>query len=176
MAADTTIEIDVRELAGLPEEEGELRDLILSRAASMLIDRNRAELMHFNNRLKEITDEEIRAHIRPALEDAMERALHPTDFMGVKRKDVEPITLREFIVQKATVELKQGSDNSRHLHSGSRTSVIEEIISKHVSRALMEELMEPMKVATDEVASAVRAEAATILAEALKRSMARLAL
>jgi hypothetical protein len=173
MASSTEITIDLRELAGLPEDEITLQDLILDRAAKILLDRARGTYEHFNDRLKRIADEEIREVIRPVVQEAMERALMPTDFMGIPRQGAEPITLREHITRIASRELNPSSSSRPTI--GGKQPLIEEIIHREVSKALREELKEPMGTAIAQITQVVNAEASVLLSEALQRALRRLA-
>lgn len=156
------VEID---LAGLYEDtHGTFGDLIVAKAATMLLDRERDADAEFQRRMRAVTTEEIRKAVRPVIAGAILDSFQPTDTYGQPRGP--KITLREAIIKEVQT---QTGRRVGHGMSGNRT-VLEEIVQVEVERQLRGELQEAVAAAKDEVLDAVRAQAADVITETIRRT------
>ncbi len=114
-------------------------------------------------RVAEIRDEEIRAALVPALTDALNASVRRTNTYG------EPtgpeVTMREVITDEAKKMLTARSDYGRG------ETFTQKVIKDAVGSALRNELAAVINEEKAKVVAAVRAQAATIIADAVKRGI-----
>ncbi|MEU8035691.1 hypothetical protein [Streptosporangium sp. NPDC049078] len=110
-------------------------------------------------RVREITTEEIRAHVTALIKDAMTGDLRRTNTYGEPYG--EPTTLRTLIAEEAKTALTRPSDRS------SRTTVLQELVRNEVVAAMRAELSTAIADERAKVVAAVRTQAAQLIAEAV---------
>lgn len=144
-------------------DEQSASDAIVEEAARrVLAQRDLSE--DVRRRLKQITDEEIRAAVQPMLVQALEEGIQPTDGFGSPRG--EPTTLRDMIVKEVRRDLS--ASRSSPASSGRRT-LLEEIVSREVERAVGNDLRQAMDEARKQVRAAVEQKGAEVLAQTIER-------
>lgn len=157
------VELDLSEPYG-SGEHGTLLDEVLRRVAKDGVpDDARKDLGY---RVTQIRDEEIRAVVRPMIEDAIAKTLLQTDLFGNVKDG--PKTLSEVIVDQATKELR--ASHSRGNYSKSET-LLQQVIREEVERAFRKELDDVIKEAKTEVVNAIRQVGAEVLTDTIARKV-----
>lgn len=136
-----------------------LADLIVRQALSKLAKGD--AWPYLSDRVRKITDEEIRNHVAGLLKDALNSDLRRTNSYGEQQG--EPTTLRTLIAEEAKSALTQVTDNYR----GPRETVIGKLVREEVERSLKAELAVVIKEEREKVVAAVRVQAAQLIAEAV---------
>ena len=116
------------------------------------------------DRVRAITDEEIRNHVTDAIRDALNGEIRRTNMYGEPQG--EPTTLRALIGQEATKAL--GKDSGGYPH---RETVLQKLIREQVEAALKAELAEAIKEERAKVVAAVREQAGQLIAEAVTKGV-----
>lgn len=140
-----------------------LADLVCRAALNKLA--KGPEWDNLNDRVRKITDEEIRAHVTELLKDALTGDLRRTNTYGEPHG--EPTTLRTLISEEARRALTALTDNYR----GPRETVVGKLVREEVERALKTELVEAIADEKTKVVAAVRAKAGQLIAEAVTKGV-----
>lgn len=134
---------------------------IVEAAAAALVDT--ADYLSIKERIRGIRDEEIRARVAVEIEQAMDGPLTLTNQFG------EPMgragTLREEIARMTVEALKMDERYHRE------PTPAQKCIREHVSRAFERELAEAVAYEKEKVITAVRAKAAELIADAVRRGL-----
>lgn len=104
------------------------------------------------DQVMQIRKEEIRAAVRPAIEDALTKPLYKTNTYG-ERVGHETSTLREIISAEAQKQLAEPADR---YHRSEKGTLLQEAVRAEVKRAF-----------TTEITKAVQETATTMIAEQL---------
>lgn len=161
-----TLEIDLSELWA----EGTAGEAIVGRAADLLLRRSGEPRDSLARRVQQITDAEIRAQVAPAIGEAIEKALQPTNSFGEPKG--EPLTLRQVIVNQAVEQLKAPDrSHQRGFDARHNGTVLEKIIAEAVASTLTRELQGAIEEAKREVVATIRAKGAEVIAETMRRAL-----
>jgi hypothetical protein len=145
-----------------------VEDLIIDHAAHILAARAASEERRdLSNRIRAIRDDEIRALVAPMVATAIDEAVAKTDNYGARVDG--PTTLRTVIMTKAVEALTATSRNDRSSFNDRPKSVLDVLISEAVSTAVTKELREALDKGRADVVSALRANAAQVLADTIAR-------
>jgi uncharacterized membrane protein YheB (UPF0754 family) len=134
-------------------------DLICQQALAKLA--KRPEWDTLKDRVRVITDEQIREHVTGLIADALNGDLRRTNTYG--EPSGEPTTLRTLIAEEAKRTLTQLTDNYR----GPRETVIGKLVREEVEKAMKAELVEAIAAEKTKVVTAVREKAGQLIAEAV---------
>lgn len=140
-----------------------LADLICRHALDKLA--NGSEWPYMKDRVRTITDEEIRSHVTGLIADALNSDLRRTNTFGEPHG--EPTTLRTLISEEAKKQLTSLSDR----YNGPRETPIGKLVREEVERALKAELAEAIKQEREKVVAAVREKAGQLIAEAVAKGV-----
>lgn len=159
------------------DEEGEpvqqpttLEDIVIGMVAQQV----RATLItddtkrHLNDRVRGIRDEEVRAAIRPLIEEALTRSIQPTDIYGNPKG--EATTLAEVITKEAKTALTVPKE---HGYGKPKRTLIQEIIADAVNTQFRRELDEAITEGKKAVAKALRDEGAAVIQKTIERMATR---
>lgn len=146
------------------EDEVTLADVIADRAVRTLVYEDQRDL---RRRITEIRDEEIREAVKPTVLGAIDVAIQETNRWG--EPTGEPTSLRELILKEAKELLNRPVDNY-HREKG---TVLQSVVRDAVSKTLRAELDAVLKAEKEKVVAAVRAQAAELIAEAVKKGLGR---
>lgn len=102
-----------------------------------------------------VRDEEIRAAVKPAIEQAIARPIKKTNYYG--ERTGEETTLTEVIVEEARGYLKEPVDR----YSGEKGTVLQSTVRAAVRKAFDEEIADAVKQARDLVAGQLGTSVAT---------------
>lgn len=116
-------------------------------------------------RASEIRDEEIRAVIRPAIIEAIDATMQPTDPYGNPKCEAK--TLHEIIVEQAKKAITAKDSDSYSRNKG--LNIVEQFIASEVRSALDKELRATMDQAKADVLAAVKDQGAKVLSETIAR-------
>lgn len=163
MDKNNQIVIELGQLYG----EGSVALMIAEVAAQKILRDESEAASTFRSRVKAITDEEIRAAIVPAIAQALEEAVQPTDSFGQPKGD--KTTLREVIVQTVDAQLRQTASDARSSLYDKSPTLLQFIIGNEVAKVVGEDLREAMNEARAQVKAAVEAKGAEVLAETISR-------
>lgn len=163
----TKIEIDLAQFLGVPDDEFNFRDVVVAEAARRALDGETRTAVR--ERVTRIADDEIRSVLKPMIEEALTRAIQPTNSYG-ELKGAET-TLREVIVERTRKWMTEvDPDAARRLNStGARPTRIEAMIEKEVAVAVRTDLKDAMEEARKQVADGVREKAAEVISETIAR-------
>lgn len=139
-------------------------DLAASKVAALVASEDKRDL---RRRVQAISDEVIRERVVPLIEEAVTRALQPTDVYGQPKG--QPTTLAEVITAKATRQLKASNPSNR----SQSPTVLDDFIARNVRSALTRELTAALTEAQAEVTTVVRQEGAAVLEAAITRLATR---
>lgn len=154
-------------------EEGEpiqqpttLEDVVLGMAAERLVRSVTADeaKRYMRERISAIRDEEIRAAIRPLIEEALTRSIQPTDHYGNPKG--EPTTLAEVITKEAKTAVTVPKE---HGYGKPKRTLIQEIIADAVDLQFHRELGEAIAEGKKAVLAAVRDEGAAVIQKTIER-------
>jgi hypothetical protein len=112
----------------------------------------------------EIRTELVRELLRPLVEEAINAPVQRTNTFGDPQG--EPTALREMIMAEVKAVLTRPNRSS-----SSQRSLVQEIVKSEVTDALRTELTAVIKEERDKVIKAVHTEAATLIADAVKRGL-----
>jgi hypothetical protein len=158
------IEFDLGSLVAGREESGEtFGDVIVNRAASVLLDRERESVGKFRALVAVIAESEVRDAIRPMIDQALAEPIQKTNTYGGPIGEAMP--LREHIVEiaRAALDTQVGRDYDK------KTSLLRAILAEEVERVLRRELGEALAAAKAEVTAAVREQGAAVITETITR-------
>lgn len=147
------------------DEQSASKAIVQEAARRVLAQRDLTE--DVRRRVKQITDEEIRAAVGPMLEQALFEGVQPTDSFGTPKG--ERTTLRDMVVQEVRRDI--GASKQPGFH-GSKQTLLEQIIGREVERVVREDLKQAMDEARKQVRAAVERKGAEVLAQTIER-MAR---
>jgi hypothetical protein len=143
-----------------------LQDMVVNAAIDKLVTKARQD--EWGNSLRErvqaIRDEEIRAAVKPAIEEALLKSVQPTDTYGMPKG--EPMTLHEVIVKRATDWLTTPTGDR---FDRKRVSPVQKVIQEEVERAFKFDLSKAMDEAKAQVREAVKQEGAALISETIAR-------
>lgn len=128
-------------------------------------DTTRDTYRSLRDRAATIRDEEIRAAIKPAIEQAVTATMQPTDGYGNPKG--EPKTTHELIVEHATKVLT--AKNNDHYSRDKGQNIVEQFIAKEVQAVLNKELKAALEQAKADVMRAVKDQGAKVLSETIAR-------
>lgn len=128
-------------------------------------DTTRDTYRSLRERAATIRDEEIRAAIKPAIEQAVTATMQPTDIYGNPKG--EPKTTHELIVEHATKVLT--AKNTDHYARDKGQNIVEKFIAAEVHAALDKELKAALEQAKADVLQAVKDQGAKVLSETIAR-------
>ncbi len=137
---------------------GTVADLIVKAALAKLVKGD--EWNTVKDRVREITDEEIRAHAKTQIAEALNGGIRKTNTFGEPYG--EPTTLRALIAEEVKAELAKAGDPYR-----SKDSTVRKIVREQVAAAFKTELAEAVAEEKAKVVAAVRASAADLIAQAV---------
>lgn len=170
-AIDLTAEIG-EEIRDYDEETGEyntrgktLGDIVATKLVKELTRDDRWSGLR--KRYLELREEEIRAAVRPLVEDALNGPIQKTNVYGEPTSGTT--TMRELIMAEVNKVIHERSDKYR---SDSPT-MLQATISKAVRTELGKELQAVFDAEKQKVVDAVRASAAELVAEAVKKGLGR---
>lgn len=159
--ATTVAEIVAFDEDGNPYPSGErtVADLVADQIMARLLKdsgwRTLAE------QVQAIREEEIRAAVRPQIEEALQRPIRKTNIYG------EPTgaetTLTEVIVEEARKALNAPTDSY-----GRRETFLEKTVAAEVKKALSAEITDAVKKAREQVAAEIGSHVATAVQAGLK--------
>ncbi len=116
-------------------------------------------------RAAEIRDEEIREAIRPAVIEAIESSMQPTDSYGNPKCEAK--TLHELIVEQAKKAITAKDSDSYSRTKG--LNIVEQFIASEVKSALDKELKDTMEQAKADVLRAVQDQGAKVLSDTIAK-------
>lgn len=116
-------------------------------------------------RAVEIRDEEIREAIRPAVIEAIDATMQPTDAYGNPKCEAQ--TLHEIIVEQAKKAITAKDSDSYSRNKG--LNIVEQFIASEVRSALDKELKATMEQAKADVLAAVKEQGAKVLSETIAK-------
>lgn len=142
-----------------------LGDLVAEKLADRLYGQyTREETYEARQRVDVQRDALIRAAVAPVIERALTEPMRQTDAYGSPIG--EPTTLRTLIAKQATAALTAKSDRYSR-----EPTIIEKIVGEQINAAFRNELAGLVKTERDKVVKAVRDNAATIIANAVKQGL-----
>lgn len=159
----TAIQIDLDKLVFGAEEGMTFGEAVVGAAARMLVNESPDLRRAIEQKAQEIIGDELRGRIEPMIAEALTAAIQPTSPWG-EPKGV-PTTLREYIV--AFVRRWLNEPDPDHRRADVRKTRIEGFVAKEVESAVNAELRSALNEAKEEVAGAVKDQAATVLAAAI---------
>ena len=163
---NVTVLVDDVTLSTVVEEWGEeghrttVADKIVERITDHIV-RGR-EWDPLRQRVERIRDEEIREQIKPIIAEAVSKPFATTNYYG--EPTGQTTTLREVI----TAKVKDYLNNSSY---GNRENNVQKIVREEVHRAMSAELREAIKSEREKVVAAVRAQAAELIADAVRQGV-----
>ncbi len=116
-------------------------------------------------RAVEIRDEEIREVIRPAIVEAIDATMQPTDAYGNPKCEAQ--TLHEIIVEQAKKVITAKDSDSYSRTKG--LNIVQQFIAAEVRGALDKELKATMDQAKADVLAAVQEQGAKVLSETIAK-------
>ena len=116
-------------------------------------------------RAAEIRDEEIRAMIRPAIIEAIDATMQPTDAYGNPKCEAQ--TLHEIIVEQAKKAITTKDSDSYSRNKG--LNMVQQFIASEIRTALDKELKATMDQAKADVLAAVKEQGAKVLSETIAK-------
>ena len=141
-----------------------LADVIADRAVRTFTYEDGREL---RRRITEIRDEEIRELVKPIVLGAIDSAIQETNRWG--EPTGKPTTLRELIAKEAKELLNRPADN----YNRNKGTVLEVAVREAVERSIRAELNVVLVDEKTKVVAAVQAQAAELIAEAVKKGLGR---
>ena len=173
------VTVDLSELilgSGYEDEPRRLEDVVLDAAAALVVKRvvdtsegddARRELFR---QVRAVRSEEIREAVKPTIAEALSAAIQKTNTYG--EPVGEPTTLRELILDEARDILTKARPNQDgYGRRRQESNVITELIKAEVEKAFATELRAEIKDEADRVRALVRAQAAEVLTEAMRRAI-----
>lgn len=146
------------------DEPVTLADVIADRAVRSLVYEDGRDL---RRRITEIRDEEIRAAALPMVTAAIEAGIQQTNRWG--EPDGQPTSLRELILKEAKDLISRPADN----YDRKKGTVLEKVVREAVDRTIRAELGAVLAEEKAKVVAAVQAQAAELIAEAVKKGLGR---
>lgn len=116
-------------------------------------------------RAAEIRDEEIRQAVRPAVIEAIEASMQPTDSYGNPKCEAK--TLHELIVEQARKAIT--AKDSDHYSRTKGLNIVEQFVAAEVKSALDKELKATLEQAKVDVLRAVQEQGAKVLSETIAK-------
>lgn len=142
-----------------------LADAIVEAAARLLmLD---SDWVSVKTQVRNIRDEEIRAHVAVEIEAALTGTFEATNSYG--EKTGKKTTLREQIARQVEEAIRIDNRNSY----SRQPTPFEKVIREEVDKALHAELAEIVKDEKAKVVAAVRAKAADLIATAVREGVGR---
>jgi hypothetical protein len=146
-----------------------LEDVVVDKAATRLFAKvvkdQDGEYLTLRDRVKAITDDEIRTRIAPMIEEAIATPLRKTNTWG--EPTGETTTLRDVIVAEAQAFLNRPADQ----YAREKSTVVQAFIRQEVAAAVKAELADALAKAKAEVFGAVKANAASIITEVVRQAV-----
>lgn len=144
-----------------------LEEVVLERTAQLLVEKvlgAKPEWMSgFEQDLRTIRNEEIKAQVRPLIEAALGREMVPTDDWG------NPQGPRTTLTELITKKVKECLAPKASSRMGGSPSLIESLINTEVERVLRGELQAELLKAKGQVIAAVQEQGSKVLAETITR-------
>ncbi len=112
-----------------------------------------------------VRDEEIRAAVKPLVEDALTAAIEQTNTYG--ERTGKTTTIRELVMTEAKKVMTERGDYGRG------QTVAQRIVAEAVGQAFKNELAKEIVAEREKVAAAVRAKASELIAEAVTKGVGR---
>lgn len=126
-----------------------------------------AEWQEEKRRFREIRDEEVRKALAPVIERALTDPILPTNAYGEPTSGA-PTTLRELIAKEAKRQVSARADNG---YRSSSETVLGKFVREQIDAAFRNELAEIVKAEKAKVVKAVRDNAGSIIADAVKQGL-----
>lgn len=152
---------------GEPNAPRTVEDIIIDSAAKQLLQDAVGPRSVLREHISNIRKEAIRERILPLIEEALSGPIRPTNAYG-EPKAGETTTLRELISKQVEETLHRPYD------SYSRDTFVKKFIKSEVEKALKAELKSALDAAVNEVKAAAKEQAATLLADAIRRTASAL--
>lgn len=151
--------------------ETTLETLVLDLAARKVADmstRDRELTTEIRSRVAQLRDDEIRAHVRPLIEEALTRSLQRTNSFGEPAG--EETTLRDLILAEVGAEVKRLASvkTDRYAARSDARTPLQEMIEKEVGAAFAKDVRAELDKAKAEILAAVRAKGAAVLAQTVQ--------
>ena len=110
----------------------------------------------------------IRERLAPQVEEALSGDIQKTNAHG--EPNGQTTTMRELVIAEITRVINAKGDR---FHSGDAEPLINRVITFEVNRALTTELSQVFAAEKEKVVAAVRAQAAELVADAVKKGLGR---
>lgn len=123
------------------------------------------EWPHLRTRVTDIRDEEIRSRVAPAVEAVMAEPIRKTNTYG--EATGASTTMRELILDEAKKYMEKPADQ----YSRNGGTVLQKWVREEVEKTIKTELAAVLADEKAKVVAAVRAQASTLIAEAVKRGL-----
>lgn len=146
------------------DEPVTLADVIADRAVRTLAYEDGRDLRH---RIGQIRDEQIRAAVLPQVAAAIETGLQQTNSWG--EPVGEPTSLRDLILKEAKEAISRPAD----AYDRKKGTVLEKVVREAVDRTIRAELSAVLAEEKAKVVAAVQAQAAELIAEAVRKGLGR---
>jgi hypothetical protein len=141
-----------------------LADVIADRAVRTLAYEDIRDL---RRRISDIRDEQIRAIVLPTVTEAIEAGIQKTDQWGSPVG--QPTTLRDLVLKEAKELISRPADS----YDRKKGTVLEKVVREAVDRTIRAELSAVLAEEKAKVVAAVQAQAAELIAEAVKKGLGR---
>jgi hypothetical protein len=168
-------EIDLGRLYADGEIGETIADKIIEAAADLLVREGGVKVTQgLDTEIKNAREAMIDRKLEEAITEALSKPLRQTDLFGTAKGD-ETITLNELVLDRFKAFLKRADavDHSRPRYGGEKT-VLEKMIDDAIGRTFKGEIEKAVKKATEQAEETVKAAAAEVLAESIKRAGTRL--
>jgi hypothetical protein len=149
---------------GYDEAPTTLGDLVVAEIARQFIKSD--DWPSTQRQITTIRDEEIRALVLPMIADAVAKPIQRTNHFGEPAG--EPVTLRDIVLEEAR-SLLQGLKETNI--RGRNEPLVRQLVREMVEKELRKELAEIVKVEGEKVKTAVRNQAAELIAEAVTKGV-----
>jgi hypothetical protein len=133
--------------------------------ATIKADSTSNRYQQLTRRASEIRDEEIREVIRPAIIEAIDATMQPTDAYGNPKCEAQ--TLHEIIVEQAKKAITAKDSDTYSRTKG--LNIVEQFIAAEVRSTLDKELKAVMDQAKADVLAAVKEQGAKVLSETIAK-------
>jgi hypothetical protein len=148
-----------------------IAEVIAEEAAAQLLHKlTNEETRDLYHRVALVTDEEIKAQVRPLIAEALARSIQKTNQFG--ESTGQPTTLSEAIMAEVQRQLTKPTQGDSYGGSMRRKTLVQEIIGAEVERTIRRELADEISKARAQVSAAIRDEGARLISETIQR-MAR---
>ncbi len=163
--SDVTLDSIVHDGDGEYARTERLADIVADRMVQRFIGDHSDEYQAMAREVYRVRESVIRELVTPVITEAIEKSVQKTNTYG---EPIGPaVSLREVIVDEAKKMLSTRGDYGRG------DSLVQKVIKDAVGSALRNELATVLKEEKDKVVAAVRAQAATLIADAVAKGVGR---